>query len=282
MVKEVTVDTNIFSLAGKVAVLTGATGYIGAYFARALLAYGARVILIGRDEGKLRSLIASLSKEYDSRQIGSVCINLYDNLVARQEMEGILRAETRVDILVNNAFDFSKKTGFNTADGKLLSATHEQFVASFESGMYWAVQPTQVFGARMKERGSGSIVNICTMYAVVAPAPRLYEGTDIFNPPGYSMAKGGLLLFTKYCASFLSPEVRVNALSPGAIPNTETKSANAVVSDNPVTVRLKEKILLGRVGHPKDLIGALIFLASDASQYVTGQNVIVDGGLTVI
>lgn len=274
--------TNLFSLLGKTAVLTGATGYLGTYFARALLDSGARVFLVGRNEKKLESLVKKFSRRYGSRRIASVCVDLYDNQAARNEMEKILRTEKKIDILINNAFDFSKKTGFNDEKGKLGDATHDQFLASFEAGVYWAVQPTQVFGYAMKKRGTGSIVNISTMYAVVVPAPDLYEGTTVFNPPGYSMAKAGLLQFTKYCASFLSPEVRVNALSPGAIPNVETVTANAVTKDNPVLDRLVKKTPLRRVGHPSDLLGALVFLASDASCFVTGQNIVVDGGLTII
>lgn len=273
---------NIFSLDGKKAVLTGATGYIGSYFARALLSFGAHVVLVSRSEEKLRALKCALMREFGDERIVTCGIDLYDHRDAAMRYEDILAREGSVDILVNNAFDFSERTGFNSPSGRLPGATYEQFRASFDSGIFWAVQPTQIFGARMKERGSGSIVNVCTMYAVVVPAADLYEGTTIFNPPGYSMAKAGLLQFTRYCASFLSPEVRVNALSPGAIPNTEGASANAITEDNPVLARLVKKTPLRRVGHPEDLIGALIFLASDASRYVTGQNIIVDGGLTII
>jgi len=272
----------LFSLSGKTAVLTGATGYIGAYFAHALLDSGARVVLVGKNERKLKSLAGKLSKRYGDHRVTAACIDLYDNQATRIVMEQILRREKKIDILVNNAFDFSKKTGFNDENGHLVHATHDQFLASFESGVYWAVQPTQVFGFAMKKRGAGSIVNISTMYAVVAPAQDLYEGTTVFNPPGYSMAKAGLLQFTKYCASFLAPEVRVNALSPGAIPNTETITANAIDKGNPVLDRLAKKTPLHRVGHPTDLLGALVFLASDASHFMTGQNIVVDGGLTII
>ena len=97
------------------------------------------------------------------------------------------------------------------------------------------------------------------------------------------VAAHGLLQFTRYAASFLSPEVRVNALSPGAIPNTDTESGrpNAIKGASPVLDRLQKKILLKRMGHPKDLVGGLGYLASDASGYMTGQNLVIDGGLTV-
>ncbi len=267
----------LFSLKGKIAVLTGAGGFFGAYFTRALLEFGARVILVERSLEHLNFF----SERFEDRYV-SHFVDLYDRKATQGCYEKILSQEDRVDILINNAFDFSQKTGFNTPAGKLENAAFEQLQACFESGIYWAVQATQTFGYAMKKQGNGSIINICSMYAVVVPSSDLYEGTDKFNPPGYSMAKAGLLQFTRYSASFLSPEIRVNAISPGAIPNIESQSPNAITENNPVLERLKRKILLKRVGHPKDLIGALVFLASDASSYITGQNIIIDGGLTVI
>lgn len=267
--------TDLFSLEGKTAVLTGAGGFFGRYFAEALLDSGANVILLERSP----ETMGFLSERVRDR-CKSFFADLYDHKAAQNCYRKIL-SDNRVDILINNAFDFSQKTGFNTLAGKLENAIFEQLQACFESGVYWAIQATQIFGYAMKKQGNGSIVNICSMYAVVVPSPDLYEGTDKFNPPGYSMAKAGLLQFTKYTASFLSPEVRVNAISPGAIPNTESQGPNAITGSNPVLERLSRKILLKRMGHPQDLIGALIFLASDASSYITGQNIIIDGGLTV-
>lgn len=266
---------NLFSLNGKTVVLTGAGGFFGRYFTRALLENGARVILIEQSLAALKFFSQAHEDRYESR-----FLDLYNRQAAKECYEKILSAN-RVDILVNNAFDFSQKTGFNTPDGRLENATFEQLQASFEAGIWWAIQATQTFGLAMKKQGSGSVINICSMYGVVVPSPDLYEGTDKFNPPGYSMAKAGLLQFTKYAASFLSPEVRVNAISPGVIPNTESQGPNAITENNPVLERLLKKIILKRMGHPSDLTGALVFLASDASSYMTGQNIIIDGGLTV-
>ncbi len=265
----------LFSLKGKTAVLTGAGGFFGRYFTKALLKQGAKVILVEFSPETQKFF----SQEFEDRY-QSFFVDLYNRQATKECYEKILSAN-RVDILVNNAFDFSEKTGFNTEAGKLEKATFEQLQACFESGIYWAIQATQAFGYAMKKRGNGSIINICSMYGVVVPSPDLYEGTDKFNPPGYSMAKAGLIQFTRYAASFLSPEVRVNAISPGAIPNIESQGPNAITENNLVLERLSKKILLKRMGHPKDLIGALIFLASDASSYITGQNIIIDGGLTV-
>lgn len=264
--------SNIFSLEGKIAVLTGAAGFFGRYFTQALSNAGSLVIAIDRKGEDLEKLEVPHKVCY--------CVDLYDRGTVAKVYDALLK-KYRVDILVNNAFDFSLKTGFNDPSGKLENISYEQIKASFDSGIYWAVQATQALGLDMKKRGKGSIINIGSMYGIVGPSPDLYEGTDKFNPPGYSIAKAGLLQFTRYAASFLSPEVRVNAISPGAIPNLEGHGHNAITEDNPVLKRLHQKILLKRMGHPNDLVGALIFLASDASSYITGQNIVIDGGLTV-
>lgn len=268
-------SANRFSLKGKTAVVTGAGGFFGRHFTRALLEHDAKVILIELAPATLKFFSQTYEDRYEC-----FFVNLYNRQAVRDCYRKIITAN-QVDILLNNAFDFSTKTGFNTEEGKLENATFEQLQASFESGIYWAIQATQEFGREMKNRGKGSIINICSMYALVVPSPDLYDGTDRFNPPGYSMAKAGLLQFTKYAASFLSPEVRVNAISPGAIPNLEGQSANSIAANDPVLKKLSDKILLKRMGHPEDLTGALIFLASNASSYMTGQNIVIDGGLTI-
>ena len=269
-----------FSLEGRTAVLTGAGGFFGRYFASALLEHGAKVILIDLSAETLKFFYQEYKDRYEL-----FFVDLYDRKAVRECYERILSQNhlgiDRVDVLINNAFDFGKRTGFNARDGKLENASFEQLRASFESGVYWSIQATQFFGQKMKRHGWGSIINICSIHAIVVPEPDLFEGTDRFNPPGYSMAKAGLLQFTKYAASFLSPEVRVNAISPGIIPNLEGRGRNSLTADDPVLRKLSNKTLLKRLGHPRDLTGALIYLASDASGYVTGQNIVIDGGFTI-
>jgi gluconate 5-dehydrogenase len=160
----------------------------------------------------------------------------------------------------------------------------ETWMRNLTGGVYWAVQTTQKLGAKMKAQGSGSIINISTMYALVAPRPQLYAGTDFINPPGYSASKAALLSFTRYVASFWGPcGIRANAILPGPFSNTEDiGGANAVQPDSPFLQRLKGYTCLGRVGRPGELSGALLFLASDASSFMTGQAVIVDGGWTAV
>ena len=127
----------------------------------------------------------------------------------------------------------------------------------------------------LEKSPAASIVNISTMYALAAPDPAMYEGTPYLSPPGYGEAKAGMLQMTRYLAAFLAPRgVRVNAVSPGPFPHG--KSA----SDRKFVRRLAERCLLGRTGRPEEIGGAVLYLASDASSFVTGQNLVVDGGWT--
>jgi gluconate 5-dehydrogenase len=136
----------------------------------------------------------------------------------------------------------------------------------------------------MKAQQCGSIINIATMYASVAPRPDLYTGTDSLNPPGYSASKAALVAFTRYTASFWGRAgVRANCISPGPFSNTEDLNGqNSVTADSEFVQRLKSYTVLNRIGRPSELCGVLLFLASDASSYVTGQNLGVDGGWTAV
>jgi gluconate 5-dehydrogenase len=133
----------------------------------------------------------------------------------------------------------------------------------------------------MKAQGHGSIINIATMYALVAPRPQLYEGTQFLNPPGYSASKSALIGLTRYIASFWGRHgIRANAIAPGPFSNTQSSGENSVPQDSPFLDRLRACTCLGRLGKPEELAGALLYLASDASSFVTGQTFVVDGGWT--
>jgi NAD(P)-dependent dehydrogenase (short-subunit alcohol dehydrogenase family) len=272
------VASELFSLDGRTVVLTGASGFLGRTFARALLENGARVLALGRS-ARLAQLGTAWSNEFGMERVRIEQVDMYDT-DALETLLHKIQAEERVDVLVNNAFDLSSTTGFNVASGSLDASSYDQWFRSF-SCLYWAVLATQRLGGSMKERGGGSIVNIATMYATVAPRPDLYEGTSYLNPPTYSASKAALLAFTRYTASFWGAAgVRCNAILPGPFSNTEERSANSVDDHDPFLERLRGKTALGRTGSPRELIGALLFLASDASSYVTGHGLVVDGGWT--
>jgi NAD(P)-dependent dehydrogenase (short-subunit alcohol dehydrogenase family) len=275
--------TTLFSLEGKTAVLTGASGFLGRIFALALLANGARVVALGRSD-RLRSEAVKWIDEFGSSKIALHQIDMYDTTALNEVCDRIAAEEPRLDILINNAHELGVETGFNIPEGSLENASLDQWMKNLQGGVYWAVQTTQRLGVRMKQQGHGSIINIATMYATVAPRPELYEGTSSLNPPGYSASKAALAAFTRYTASFWGRQgVRANCISPGPFSNTEDAAGeNSVAEDSPFVQRLKGYTVLNRIGRPIEICGALLFLASDASAYVTGQNLIVDGGWTAV
>ena len=276
-------SSELFSIDGKTVVLTGASGFLGRTFVRTLLTNGARVIALGRS-GRLQKEAEGWANEFGAGKISARRIDMYDAHAFDSLLDSIAAEEKTIDVLINNAHELGPSTGFNVPEGSLDNATMETWMRNLTGGVYWAVQTTQKLGAKMKQQGSGSIINISTMYALVAPRPQLYEGTDFINPPGYSASKAALLSFTRYVASFWGPYgVRANAILPGPFANTEdVGGANAVQQDSPFLLRLKDYTCLGRVGRPNELAGALLFLASDASSFMTGQAITIDGGWTAV
>jgi gluconate 5-dehydrogenase len=276
-------NESLFSLEGRTAVLTGASGFLGRTFALALLANGARVVALGRSE-RLKTEAAGWANAFGADKVAVKQVDMYDVAALKELCDGIAAEEKSIDVLINNAHELGAATGFNVPEGSLENSTFDQWQRNLQGGVYWAVQTTQTLGLRMKQQGRGSIINIATMYATVAPRPQLYEGTSSLNPPGYSASKAALTAFTRYTASFWGQHgVRANCISPGPFSNTEdVEGQNLVTEDSPFVQKLKGYTVLGRIGRPKELCGALLFLASDASTYVTGQNIAVDGGWTAV
>lgn len=273
---------NIFNIKGKQVLITGACGYFGQYITKAFLSVGCDVVLFSRSED-LYVQVHQYRLDFPEYGVIGYAVDNYDRIKFKKDLQTV-RVRHDIDVLINNAYDTSIRTGFNTKDGYLENSTYHQWLSAFESGIYWAVLTTQIIGGSFKEKEKGSIINIGSMYGLMSPDPRLYEETDAFNPPTYSTMKGGLLALTRYTASFWGKYgVRCNALMPGSFPNTESGGPNSVKSEEAFlkALRKKEKTALRRLGHPKELMGALIFLACDASSYMTGQTLVVDGGWTI-
>ena len=272
---------SLFSLEGKTALLTGASGFLGRVFGQTLLENGTRLVALGRSE-KLETQVSQWVLEFGADRVHGYRVDMYDLEALEKVLDTIIACESFVEILVNNAYELGVNTGFNSPDGTLETASLDQWTRHFTSGIYWPAFLVKKLGPAMKDHGRGSIINISTMYATVAPNPHLYEDTTFFNPPGYSVAKAGLLAFTRYVASFWGQYgIRSNAILPGPFSNTEDTGPNSVKKGDFFLERLANRTTLGRIGRPEELAGALIFLASDASSYVTGHALSVDGGWTI-
>jgi NAD(P)-dependent dehydrogenase (short-subunit alcohol dehydrogenase family) len=272
---------SLFSLNGKTALLTGASGFLGQMFGQVLLENGADLVALGRSE-KLDTQVSQWTSEFGADRVHGYRVDMYDLKALEKAINNIVASKLFVEILINNAHELGINTGFNSPEGTLETASLDQWTRHFTSGIYWPAYLVQKMGPAMKEHGRGSIINISTMYAAVAPNPHLYEDTNFINPPGYSVAKAGLLAFTRYVASFWGQYgIRSNAILPGPFSNTEDTGQNSVKKGDFFLDRLANRTVLGRIGRPEELAGALIFLASDASSYVTGHALSVDGGWTI-
>lgn len=262
----------MFSVKNKTILLTGSTGYFGEHITKEFIKAGAIVIVMGRSN-KVWEQVENHHIEFGDNKCFGYQVDFYDT----KELDFALTSISNnynVDIVINNAYDLSPKTGFNTAAGRLEDLTYYEWHNAFISGIYWAVLTTQIIGHQFIRKQKGNIINISSMYGIVAPDPKLYEDSEYFNPPTYGVMKAGLIGLTKYTASFWGKHnIRCNAIAPGPFPKN--------VKNEDFLQKLKDKTLLKDIGIPEDLIGTLIFLASDSSRYITGQTIQIDGGWTV-
>jgi len=229
-------------LAGRLAVVTGALGNLGPVWTAALAGAGARVVGLDVREGD-----------------GVVQADVTD----RASLERVLDEVGPPSVLVNNA-------GIDAPPG----GGEGDFARTLEVNVTGLYNSTEIFGHAMCAAGGGSIVNIGSLYASIAPIPALYDHIEppFTKPAAYGASKAAVVNLTRYFARLWGPHgVRVNALSPGGVRGGQ---------DAEFVRKYAERVPLGRMAEPDDLVGALLFLASDASAYVTGQELRVDGGFT--
>ncbi len=261
----VTKLNDLLSLKQKTAFITGGSGYLGTAMSEALAEFGADVVIGSRDVKKCEALARRLRKEYGTEASG-IAVDIQDPASIQKAVSFIQNEYGRLDALVNNAWSGNK----NTFD----SITLEDWKYDVDVCLNGVFYTTKALVPQLKKT-HGVIVNIASMYGHVAPDYRMYEGTTFANPPSYGASKAGVIQLTKYLASFLSPHgIRVNAISPGPFPHEATQKNKTFIE------RLASKTMLNRIGRPDDLKGAIVLLCSDASAYMTGQNLCVDGGWT--
>jgi NAD(P)-dependent dehydrogenase (short-subunit alcohol dehydrogenase family) len=263
-------ETERFRLEGRVALLTGAAGHFGAAMAPALNGAGAHVVLGGRSADKLEALRQTLP---DPERATVVPFDVGDPEACRAVIERIGGGLGRLDVIVNNAYS-GRAVPLEDAEADDFVRGYQVAVAGPFQLVRFALPLLKEAGAR--HRGGASIVNVGSMYGSVSPDPRVYGESGMNNPPFYGAAKAGLHQLTRYLACHLAPwNVRVNCIAPGPFP------PERVGEDHPeFAAALRGKVPLGRLGRPAELVGPLLFLASDASSYVTGAVLPVDGGWT--
>jgi NAD(P)-dependent dehydrogenase (short-subunit alcohol dehydrogenase family) len=262
-----------FDLSGKVAIVTGAFGKLGPVWCEALLNAGADVVGLELTSAVQSKAISDLAARFDRRlSFLRADVTSRNDLIAARDR--FAAAGTTPTILVNNAgIDQPPGSGSRY---RIEEVPADDFTRVLEVNVTGAFVAAQVFGPGMIEARNGSIINIGSLYAAVSPDPRFYDhipgDVPFTKPPAYGASKAALLNITRYLATHWgSSGVRVNMLSPGGVEGGQDRDFK-----NKFTARIP----LGRMAVSDDLVGPLIFLASDASRYVTGAELRVDGGFT--
>ncbi len=243
--------SNLFSLKGKNVVVTGGCGYLGSEIVKGLNELGANVKVI------------------DYQKNAPIQCDLSDVKSVREALAQAAGEDKRIDGLITMAANLGAGVLSDIEDmddvywGKGLDGT--------VGYTFRTIRETIPY---MKQMG-GSIVNIGSLYAVGAPDPRTYEDTPFSSTPNYGAGKAATVELTKYCAAYLAKyNIRVNSVSPGSFPHQDVQENKLFKK------RLEEKTMLERIGYPEDLVGVMVFLLSSTSNYITGENIMVDGGQT--
>lgn len=266
-----------FRLDGRVALVTGAAGLLGQRHCAALAAAGAQVVAVDLNPASCKAVVAQLAECSATAHLGRAA-NLLDPQDTRALREEVMERYGRVDILVNNAAINDKVEGGSSAGTQ--SAFEHYPLHTFQQILHSSVLSSflccQQFAPVMAEHGGGSIINVASTYALVGPDQRLYQDENgdqqFYKSAAYPTAKAALLGLTRFLAAYYgAAQVRVNSLVPGGVENGQ---------DPAFVARYAAKTPLARMATPDDYRGALLFLASDASQYMTGANLVVDGGFT--
>ena len=258
----------LFDLDGMGIGLTGGAGYLGRAMALGLADAGATVVTCDLNESSLKALDAEVAKRERRGRVITLAVDICNEDMRREFLDRIETETGAIAGWINNAY--------SGATGLLQNATREQIETSVVNGLARVIEITRDVANRMIPRKAGAIVNLGSMYGMVSPQPDAYVNHQAFhNPPAYGAAKAGVLQYTKYAACHLGEHgIRVNAVSPGPFPSERVRSEEGFEN------QLANRVPLGRVGRPDELVGAMVFLLSSASSYITGHNLFVDGGWT--
>ncbi len=254
----------LFDLTGRVALVTGGCGHLGSAMCRALAEAGASVVVTSRDASKASRLAESLPRRGAARHHGIELDHMQPDSLAASFQTAVSLAGS-VDVLVNN--------GHAAVAADWNSVTAEEFSRQLGNATGYFVLSRLLRDYAVERQVSASIILLGSMYGVVGSYPEAYSGICSASPVAYHALKGSIVQMTRHLAVYWANDrVRVNCLSPGPFPGPHAPGE--------MVERLAAKSPMGRMGSPQELKGALVFLASDASSYVTGQNLIVDGGRT--
>lgn len=255
------------NLDGRVALITGGAGHIGSAMCEALAELGARIIVLDTAQASCYTEADRLHHMFDVDTLPLV-VDLSDENAVRQTPVAVLKRFGRLDILINCAalVGTSALKGWTTP---FIDQQSDTWRLALEVNLTAPFVLTQACAEALVASGHGSVINVGSIYGMVGPDVRLYEGTSMGNAVAYGASKGGLLQLTRWLATVLAPHIRVNAITPGGVWRNQPEAFhNRYVARTP----------LKRMGSEEDFKGAVAYLASDLSAYVTGHNLVVDGG----
>lgn len=264
----------LFDLSGHVAVVTGGAGILGQYFCAALAAQGAKVAVLDREQSDAPAFAESLAARY-SIDARAYAVDVACPASVSDVCDAVHHDMGDVTVLHNNAASKGESLDrfFEPLEVFSLDTWKEIMAVNLDGAFLVARE----FGQRMAQRGRGSIIQTASIYGVKGPDQRIYEGSEylgreINTPAVYSASKAGVIGLTRHLATYWADQgVRVNTLTPGGVESGQNGEFSR---------RYSARVPMGRMARPEEMVGALVFLASDASSYITGQNIIVDGGLS--
>ncbi len=267
----------LFNLKSKIAIVTGATGLIGRNHCKALADAGASIVVADLDINRCEEVVNTLS---NSDIHFAISFDITNEEEVKRASKIILEKYGKIDILVNNAAinDMFENPLLAGEQSMFENYPVDMFRKSLEANVTGTFLCCQVFGTEMSKAGKGSIINLASTYGMVGPDQSIYKDKDgnqlFFKSAAYPATKGAVINFTRFLAAYWGKKgVRVNTLSPGGVENSQ---------DEFFIQNYSSKTPLNRMAKPTDYMGAIVFLASDASEYMTGANLVVDGGWTAI
>ncbi|MFW2571365.1 oxidoreductase [Legionella sp. 29fVS95] len=252
----------------KVVVVTGGAGLLGAEFVQAIARNGGIAIIADHNKEAALDVVERISQQNPEGRVDFVTLDITDKTSILDAVKTVSEKYGKIDALVNNAYPRNKNYG-----RRLMEVEYSDFCENITLNLGGYFLTSQQFAAYFMQQGYGNMINIASIYGVVAPKFEIYENTTMTMPVEYAVIKSGIIHLTKYFAkSFKGKQIRVNSLSPGGILDAQPASFVSAYKEECLNKGMLDK---------GDLSGSLIYLLSDLSSYVNGQNLIVDDGFTI-
>lgn len=268
-------NPEFFSLKGKVAIVTGGVGILGKPFCRGLAEFGAKVAVVDLNESSCQEFADELTRQYGVGAVGVSCDVTSPEAVAKM-VNRVVDSFGEINILHNNAG--GKSSNMDAYFAPFEEYSLEEWRNAMSVNIDGAFLVAQAVGKQMVKQGKGgSIIQTASIYGAMAPDQRIYEGSYYYGraintPAVYSASKSAVIGLTRYLATYwANQKIRVNCISPGGVESGQNEAFQKKYS---------ARIPLGRMAQANEIVGALVYLASDASSYITGQDFLIDGGLS--